>query len=94
VSRLQRWRSWIGCPALTRWAKVCRAYGAPWQIRNEGGWPWSFGHPRYYFVFGLGALQRAPAAAAIACVPVPTFTLICFGFASSRFGMLRVSTPF
>ena len=35
---------------------------------------------------------RDPAAAAIAVAP--TFTLICFGFASSRFGMLSVSTPF
>jgi hypothetical protein len=39
-----------------------------------------------------GSLQRAPAAAAKA--GAPTFTLICFGFASSRFGMLRVNTPF
>ncbi len=39
-----------------------------------------------------GSLQRAPAAAAIA--GFSTFTLICFGFASSRFGMLSVSTPF
>jgi hypothetical protein len=38
------------------------------------------------------SFQRAPAAAAIA--GFPTFTLICFGFASSRFGMLSVSTPF
>ena len=45
-----------------------------------------------YFVFRSGSLQRAPAAAARA--GVPTFTLICFGFASSRFGMLSVSTPF
>jgi len=41
-----------------------------------------------------GSLQRAPAAAAMACACVPTFTLICFGLASSRFGMLSVSTPF
>ena len=48
-----------------------------------------------YFVFRSGSLQRAPAAAARAGVAgVPTFTLICFGFASSRFGMLSVSTPF
>ena len=39
-----------------------------------------------------GSLQRAPAAAAIA--GFSTFTLICFGLASSRFGMLSVSTPF
>jgi hypothetical protein len=45
-----------------------------------------------YFVSLTGSLQRAPAAAAKA--GVPTFTLICFGFASSRFGMLSVSTPF
>ena len=38
------------------------------------------------------SVQRAPAAAAMA--GAPTFTLICFGFASSRFGMLSVSTPF
>jgi hypothetical protein len=42
--------------------------------------------------FRTGSLQRVPAAAAFACVA--TFTLICFGFASSRFGMLSVSTPF
>src|SRR5580765_6515347 len=34
------------------------------------------------------------APAALATVGVPTFTLICFGFASSRFGIVRVSTPF
>src|ERR1700730_19297073 len=34
----------------------------------------------------------APAAAAIA--GAPTLTLICFGFASSRFGMVNVKTPF
>src|SRR5580698_5996424 len=36
------------------------------------------------------------AAAATAGVPAltPTFTLICFGFASSRFGIVSVSTPF
>jgi len=45
-----------------------------------------------YFVFRSGSLQRDPAAAAKA--GFPTFTLICFGFASSRFGMLSVSTPF
>ena len=39
-----------------------------------------------------GFVQRAPVAAAIA--GFSTFTLICFGFASSRFGMLSVSTPF
>jgi hypothetical protein len=33
-------------------------------------------------------------AAAAAAAGVPTFTLICFGLASSRFGMLNVSTPF
>jgi hypothetical protein len=31
---------------------------------------------------------------AVAKAGFPTFTLICFGFASSRFGMLSVSTPF
>src|SRR5208337_228114 len=45
-----------------------------------------------YLVFRSGSLQRDPAAAAKA--GFPTFTLICFGFASSRFGMFRVSTPF
>ena len=45
-----------------------------------------------YCIIGLGLPQRAPAVAARA--GVPTFTLICFGLASSRFGMLRVSTPF
>src|SRR5580765_6865943 len=34
------------------------------------------------------------APAALATAGVPTFTLICFGFASSRFGIVRVSTPF
>jgi len=34
----------------------------------------------------------APAAAATA--GVPTLTLICFGLASSRFGMTSVKTPF
>jgi hypothetical protein len=34
----------------------------------------------------------APAAAATA--GVPTLTLICFGLASSRFGMNSVKTPF
>jgi len=43
-----------------------------------------------YFVFQSGSPQRAAAAMA----GVPTFTLICFGFASSRFGMLSISTPF
>ena len=45
-----------------------------------------------YFVFRSMSLQRAPAAATK--TGVPTFTLICFGLASSRFGMLSVSTPF
>ncbi len=39
-----------------------------------------------------GFPQRAFTAAAIA--GVPTFTLICFGFVSSRFGMCSVSAPF
>ena len=34
------------------------------------------------------------AAAAAATAGVPTLTLICFGLASSRFGMFSVSTPF
>ena len=42
--------------------------------------------------FVSASLQRDPAAAAKA--GFPTFTLTCFGFASSRFGMLSVSTPF
>ena len=45
-----------------------------------------------YFVFRSMSLQRDPAAATK--TGVPTFTLICFGLASSRFGMLSVSTPF
>jgi hypothetical protein len=45
-----------------------------------------------HFIFRSGSLQRDPAAAAKAAFP--TFTLICFGFASSLFGMLSVSTPF
>src|SRR5438094_10224428 len=45
-----------------------------------------------YCVLQSESPQRAPAAAAMP--DVPTFTLICFGFASSRFGMLSVSTPF
>ena len=45
-----------------------------------------------YFVFRCRSLHRDPAAAAKA--GFPTFTLICFGFASSRFGMLSVRTPF
>jgi hypothetical protein len=35
-------------------------------------------------------LPAAPAATA----GVPTLTLICFGLASSRFGMFNVNTPF
>src|SRR5207244_11637062 len=45
-----------------------------------------------YSPLGSGLLHRAPAAAASA--GVATFTLICLGFASSRFLMLSVSTPF
>ena len=41
---------------------------------------------------GSCSSQRAPAVAVIA--GVTALTLICFGFASSRFGMLRVNTPF
>ena len=41
---------------------------------------------------GSDSFQRAPAVAVNA--GVTTLTLICFGFASSRFGMLRVNTPF
>jgi len=40
---------------------------------------------------GPGSFQRDPAVAVIA--GVATLTLTCFGFASSRFGMLRVNTP-
>src|SRR5215470_17009270 len=34
-----------------------------------------------------------PYRAAAAAAGVPTFTLICFGFASSRFGIVSVKTP-
>jgi len=44
--------------------------------------PWPPAGPPAYLV---------PAAAAAA---FSTWTLICFGLASSRFGMLKVNTPF
>src|SRR5882757_2104474 len=46
--------------------------------------------PAPFFLYDrLWLTYRAPAAAACA----PTFTLICFGFASSRFGIVSVRTP-
>jgi hypothetical protein len=39
-------------------------------------------------------LAYFPPAAAAATAGAPTFTLICFSFASSRFGIVSVSTPF
>jgi hypothetical protein len=36
----------------------------------------------------------APAVAAAAAAGVPTLTLICLGFASSRLGTTSVKTPF
>jgi hypothetical protein len=66
------------------------SWGSSTAVSNEKGQARS--PAPCYFVFWSGSLQRDPAAAAKA--GFPTFTLICFGFASSRFGMLSISTPF
>jgi hypothetical protein len=61
----------------------------PWLLTRRG---WRYRQPLATSFLPSGSLQRAPAAAANA--GFPTFTLICFGLASSRFGMLSISTPF
>ena len=54
---------------------------------------WQFRQPVLLFEFRLvQPYYLAPAAAATA--GAPTLTLICFGLASSRFGMTSVKTPF
>jgi hypothetical protein len=57
-------------------------------LKNRG---WRIRQPRLLLRLRPG-FPQALAAAAIA--GVPTFTLICFGFVSSRFGMCSVSAPF
>src|SRR5260370_1570406 len=61
------------------------------RSRRKRGW--HPGQPLNLPLHRLGGQNYLPAAAA-AAAGAPTLTLICFGLASSFFGMLSVSTPF
>jgi len=64
----------------------------PRLLNNKG---WRIRQPPMLFRLRSGFPQAACAAfAATAIAGVTTFTLICFGFVSSRFGMCNVSAPF
>jgi len=60
-------------------------------LNNKG---WQIRQPPVRLRLRSGFPQAALALAAIAIAGVTTFTLICFGFVSSRFGMCSVSAPF
>ena len=60
---------------------------------------WQFASPaivpyQYYWQLNYWQLTYFAPAAAAATAGAPTFTLICLGLASSRFGITSVKTPF
>src|SRR5207245_11689299 len=59
---------------------------------------WRVGQPLFlqltYFAYSLFAASPYLPEAAAATAGAFTFTLTCFGFASSRLGIVSVSTPF